>query len=58
MPVSAQTYSDTRGWSFDYFLGRGYELFTNMSNVPQVFNGTTYTVNYLAYPCQLLRLQL
>jgi hypothetical protein len=52
------TYSDTRGWSFDYFLGRGYELFTNMSNVPQVFNGTTYTVNYLAYPCQLLRLQL
>ena len=47
----AQTYGDQRGWSFDKFLGRGYDLFTNISGVPQVFDGTAYTVDYMAYPC-------
>ena len=23
------TYGDARGWSFDYYMGRAYELFIN-----------------------------
>ena len=40
----------TRFWTFDTFLRQGYELFTNNSGVPQLFNGTNYTVNYTSYP--------
>ena len=44
------TWQVTRYWSFDTFLRQGYELFTNNSGVPQLFNGTNYTVNYTSYP--------
>ena len=36
------TYSSSRGWSFDYFLGRSYQLFTNLSGTTLTWQGVDY----------------
>jgi len=45
------TYSDTRGWSFDYFVGREYDFFSNFSGQALTWDGIDYTApNYLELP--------
>ena len=44
------TYSSTRGWSFDTFLGTEYGNFEAMSGVEQEWLGETYTVDYTSKP--------
>ena len=37
------TYGDARGWSFDYYMGRAYELFINSTLQELVWDNVTYT---------------
>ena len=48
------TFSFSRGWSFDEFVSRGYDLFERLSGVPQMWEGVNYTANYTAKPWGLV----